>query len=999
MLQKFKTFIVLFVSTISLVLAQEKGKIAGKVEDSGTSEELIGVAVGIKGTSQGSVTDIEGHYMLSLEPGTYTLIVNYVGYKTKEITDVVVVAGQTTDLKVTLEEATVETEEVVVTATFKKESVDALMLERKNSVAVSDGVSADLIKKTPDRNTADIIKRVSGATIQDNKFAIIRGLNERYNTAFINNSPLPSSEPDRKAFAFDIFPSNMVESMSIFKTATPDLPGDFAGGVIKIKTRDIPDENFTSVSIGLRTNNISTFKSGLGYQGGKTDWLGVDDGTRTKPSDFPTKDQLTTNYTQTGLSDSQKDEIQYQTFLNAAKGAKQLTNNWNVNKIGSLNPGTNIQVSLGRKIRNNFAVIGSVSYLRNIRNIEGGYREVNDSRVKESDYKDSQTNDEVLTGGLLNLSYKLRENHKFSFKNTFNINTTDQAFIRSGSDFVSSGNKFNIYSTNYIQNIFRSHQLSGDHFVTTGKFKIDWTIGNSNIDRTVPDYKILSYAKGINDPDSVKYRANTQGDPKNSGRFSSKMKEDINSFSLDVSKPLPTFWVIKSDIKIGTFIQERNRTFNTRQLVYKTFPNGFNTKYPLNSTQRDSIETLGPDKIFDNNNLDFEYNPDVPPGPNFVQGYAPDDFLQENLGWVNTQTNEFVAKKPKYSGTYTIEDLSDKQNQYNAGSSLRALYFMFDHKIWTKFRLTWGLRHERFNQRLNSEIPKESRIIALNTIKDDFLPSVNFTYSPLKNLNIRTAFSKTLNRPEYRELAPFSFYDLNSNRTIQGFDSLRRATINNYDIRAEFFPGAGQVVSLTYFHKTFIDPIERYQRPDGGSIFIEYDNAKSAVVRGWEIDFRQNLQIFSPSNKYLKRITLMGNFSSILSNAVPNAKKAKFSSERPLQGQSNYILNSGINYDNEEDGFSFSFMLNRVGRRIAYVGNTDEPDIWENPRTILDMQFVKLFLKKRLEAKVNISDLLGQRLYFYQDQDKNGKYNAEYDNYVFSYLYGTNITYSITYKF
>ncbi|MBC7388771.1 MAG: carboxypeptidase-like regulatory domain-containing protein [Opitutaceae bacterium] len=998
MFSKLKCFGLLLILWSTLAFSQERGKIAGKIEDSGTAEELIGVAVGIKGTSAGTSSDIEGNYVLLADSGVYTLLVSYVGYKTKEITGVIVVPGQVTSLNLTMEESILETEEVVITAEFKKESVNALMLERKNAVSVSDGISADLIRKTPDRNTSDILKRISGASIQDNKFAIIRGLNERYNSAFINNAPLPSSEPDRKAFAFDIFPANMVESMNIYKTATPDLPADFAGGVIKIKTKDIPDENFANLSFGIRQNTISTFKEGQTYDGGKTDWLGLDDGSRKLPSDFPSKEELTSDISALNLGDNAKDEIQAQAARNSRDGAQKFKNNWDIYKVPKLNPGTNAQFIVGRRIRNKLGIIVSASYLRNLRNIEGRYREYNDSKEIELDFKDRITNDEVMWGGIANISYKISENHKVSFKNTYNVNSLDQSIIREGQDYISSNNKFRIYNTNFVQNRFNSHQVAGEHFIPSGKFKLEWVGGFSEVYRQVPDYKILSYAKASNAGDDVKYTASIQGDPKTAGRFFSSMKEDIKSFSIDISKPLPTFGPVKTEIKVGTFIQERSRKFVARQFAYDRFKAGsaFDKKYKGN----DSILALSPDKIFDNSNMDFEYNSSKNLPEGFTKVQDPNDPLGEKYVLYNASTGEYKDIPEKWIGTYTIDEVTDKQNQYIAGSSLRALYFMFDNKITKYCRLTWGLRYESFNQRLNTEFPQESRIIALNTLKEDFLPSVNFTINPIQKLNFRLAYYETVNRPEYRELAPFAFYDIAINRTVIGNDSLKRASIRNYDARAEFFPGAGQVISVTYFYKDFTNPIERYQRPDAGGIFIEFDNASKGYVNGIEFDIRQNLQFLSNSTKFLSRITLFGNLSLIKSSVIPNPKKAQFTGgSRPLQGQSDYLINAGVNYEDEEHGISLALMTNRVGRRIAYVGNSDEPHIWENPRTILDFQIAKSFYKKHCEAKINIGDILAQRLYFYQDLDGNKKFNDDKDGVIFDYLYGTNITYSLSYKF
>jgi hypothetical protein len=243
----------IFFSLISLtVFGQQSGKISGKVTDKKTGETLIGLTVKVEGTTNGVFTDVEGRYTLNnLKTGKQAIIFSYIGYKGKNITDVEVAEGKVTTLNVVMEEAGEQLAEVVITATARQESIGALYAQQKNSVTVSSGISSEQIRKSPDRNTSEVLKRVSGTSIQDNKFVIVRGLSDRYNSARLNNATLPSSEPDRKAFSFDIVPSNLVDNLIINKTASPDLPGDFSGGLVTINTKDFPDENFFNFSLGL----------------------------------------------------------------------------------------------------------------------------------------------------------------------------------------------------------------------------------------------------------------------------------------------------------------------------------------------------------------------------------------------------------------------------------------------------------------------------------------------------------------------------------------------------------------------------------------------------------------------------------------------------------------------------------------------------------------------------------------------------------------------------
>uniref|UniRef100_UPI0033417A5B carboxypeptidase-like regulatory domain-containing protein n=1 Tax=Flavobacterium sp. TaxID=239 RepID=UPI0033417A5B len=278
----------LFASICSMAVAQN-GSLKGTLIDAKNATTLVGVNVIIKGANKSTISDGEGKFVITgIVPGVYEVEFSMIGYLPKQVSEVVITANEVTNLDVTLEEQKNTLEEVVITKTrAKAESVKSLLTQQKNNASVSDGISAETIKKTPDRTTSDVLKRISGASVQDNKFVVIRGLNDRYNVAFLNGAPLPSSESDRKAFSFDIFPSNLLDNLVITKTATPDLPSDFAGGVVQINTKSVPDRNFQTLSIGSGFNTITTFQEQRTYEGSGTDWLGYDNGVRAFPSTLP----------------------------------------------------------------------------------------------------------------------------------------------------------------------------------------------------------------------------------------------------------------------------------------------------------------------------------------------------------------------------------------------------------------------------------------------------------------------------------------------------------------------------------------------------------------------------------------------------------------------------------------------------------------------------------------------------------------------------------------
>ncbi|MBO9635839.1 MAG: carboxypeptidase-like regulatory domain-containing protein, partial [Chitinophagaceae bacterium] len=238
------------------------------------NEALAGASVSVEGIARTIVADIEGRFSINLEAGKkYSLKVSSAGYNTKVLEDLEVKSNEDNNITVVLENKTLE--EVVVKSSVRKESTSALVNLQKNNTSLSSGIAADFIKRTPDRNTGEILKRVSGTSIQDNRFVIVRGLGDRYNTAFINGAQLPSSEPDKRSFSFDVIPANVVDNIIINKTATPDLTGEFAGGLVQVTTKDIPTKNFLTVGASMGYNTNSTFKDFYSNKRGSTDWMGL----------------------------------------------------------------------------------------------------------------------------------------------------------------------------------------------------------------------------------------------------------------------------------------------------------------------------------------------------------------------------------------------------------------------------------------------------------------------------------------------------------------------------------------------------------------------------------------------------------------------------------------------------------------------------------------------------------------------------------------------------
>ena len=400
--------IIILFAACSMLAKSQTGKLTGKVIDGVTGESLPGAAIVVDGTTIGTASDFDGNFVLGgLKPGKYTIVCSYITYENKKFLGVVINANDVTTFNITLEQSSAATTgEVLIQAEMNRENTNTLFVMQKNNASVSDGISSESIKKTPDKNTSDVLKRVSGASIQDNKFAIIRGMSDRYNTAYLNGSPLPSSESDKRAFAFDIFPSAILDNLVILKTATPDLPGDFAGGVILINTKNIPDKNSSSFSISSGYNSLATFKDFKTYKGGKLDWLGIDDGSRQLPSSIPSTKEFAS-------ITSNQDKIE---------PARNLNYDWSLQTKTAL-PNLNLQFinsNVFKLFKKDCGSVVALTYnTTNATTISDRreFEEQGETVQKVRDFQDSTFSRNILTSLLWNLSFKLNDNNQIGFKN------------------------------------------------------------------------------------------------------------------------------------------------------------------------------------------------------------------------------------------------------------------------------------------------------------------------------------------------------------------------------------------------------------------------------------------------------------------------------------------------------------------------------------------------------------------------------------------------------
>ena len=918
--------------TVSIAQAQIL-KISGKVVNE-RNEPLPGVSIKL-GNGTGTTTNVDGQFDLSLQTQKkYELTFSIVGYVTKTISDVEVISNQHNELNVVLQTSSKDLKNIVITATrsnVRRETVNSMIAYQKNTNTVAQVISAEAIRRSPDKNTGEVLKRIPGTSIQEGKYIVVRGLADRYNQAMLNGILLNSTEPDRKTFSFNIFPAPMIENIIINKAFVPEYPGEWAGGLIQVNTKDVPSSSFLNVQIGASMNTATVGRDFYTYKGGKYDWLGFDDGTRGLPDNFPRKSDF--NF----LNQQQKTEI-----------GKSLENVWTAEKSKSkflpvlgktfqLSGGFNQSIGNNNKLGGVLALIYNRSYKRlDYNNVafqaQDGIANIN------FEYNNSKYSEDVLAGALGNLSLQLGSNHKLSWKNILNVNTTDYVIDRSGKDFEAdpiNGENIQAIELAFKANTYYNTQLSGEHNLSSLQSKLKWYGSFSILDQYIPDQRRVQYNQAkAGEPYSLLI-SNTRSQ-KSGSRYFGFLNDYVYTGGADVTKNFRLFNLSQS-LKAGYMLQIKDRLFDSRPFsIYL-------------STDNPSLRQLPADQAF----------------------------AADNFG--NGTDNKFG-----------FDELSGTQFRYIANTILNASYIQLDNQFTDKLRAVWGVRVEDYDQVIGSMDAKDPRHV--HSQVRDFLPAINLTYKVDNKTNIRLAGSQTVIRPEFRELSTFAFFDFELGATILGNTKLQRTKVSNLDLRYEIYPRAGELFTAGVFYKYFNNPIELYfnQSGAGTSSTFNFINADKAESFGAEVEFRKKLDFSSA----LKNFTVQGNVSYIYNRV----ERADAKLNRPMQGQTPYLINAAMQYDMEKLGLSTTLLFNQIGRRILYVGNQDVPSIWEAPRPLTDLQIAKKIMHNKGELKLNVADIFNQRAVFYSDIDGNGSFKKNSaDVLAIDRKYGSNISLTFGY--
>jgi hypothetical protein len=885
--------ILLMVTLISNTLpAQNSGVITGKIIDKRTGEELIGVNVLLEGTAKGAASDLYGIFRIEGIPaGTYSVKASMIGYRSVTVSDIILNSGETKIIDIGLTFETIETDEVIITSKMLENNEISLLKLRQRSLSISDAISAELISMSGSGNAADAMNRVTGASVIDNKYVYIRGLGERYSSTHLNGSELPGSDPDKRSFNLDLFPGNLLDNIVTVKSFTPDKPGNFSGGIVDIATRNYPDKFTLRISSGTAYNSgINLNNNFLTYSGGRKDWLGMDDGTRSIPSEFQMGNEVPTP--SSSRRDPEKAEL-----LNQL--SKSFNSDWvPVKQKAPLNQSYSISVGdqlylLERPLGYNASISYSREYSQYDNGIVGRYElsgSYNDAEGLRNylQLSDSRGKDEVLWGGMLNFSYKVHPLHDISVKYLISQSGESTARYQSGEwpYQLGIGPVYETRSLLYTERNLQSYQLSGSHHISEGAgTSLNWKASYSDSYQNEPDLRFFSNDYTIEPSGEINYNININSYNAPT-RFFRKMNESNKSFNIDLSQPFITPAGNSNKLKIGGAYNKSERTFYERR--------------------------------FEVRNTSGSYNGD------------PEEYFYHNMGLTDTSNG-------RYTFGNSIYDASALRSNYSGDQEVPAVYAMIELSLLEKLKFVGGSRYEVTLMEVLSFDPSEEKGFLDNK---DMLPAASLIYLLKDNMNIRMAYGRTLALPNFREMAPFRSFEFLGDFQFIGNPSLKRTLIDNIDLRWEWFRNPGEIFSVSGFYKYFKNPIERAFNPV--TELVNYQNVRSGKVWGAEFEIRKYLREFS---HILNGFQAGGNITVIKSEVIipdeeyynnilpmdPGASKIRF-----LYGQSPYILNLDLSYQNSETGTSAGIFYNISGARLSEVTLGATPDVFEQPRAMLD---------------------------------------------------------------
>lgn len=923
-----RIFTLLFLAVANLAIAAT-GTLRGTVIDDSNGETIIGAYVIVEGTSNGTSTDIDGNYTIKLEEGTYSIKFSSIGYTDKVISEVNIKAGEVTIINTRLSDQAEQVDVVVVTAKRNTRSEAALMTIQKKSSNVIDGVSSEAFKKTGDATAAAAIKRVTGVSVEGGKYVYVRGLGDRYTKTILNGMTIPGLDPDKNTVQMDLFPSNLIDRIVVYKSFTPNLPGDFTGGMVDVTTKDFPARKTLDISLGYSyTTGMNFNRNFVLSKQTAANWFGFA-GNKSKLH-FNPNTQI-------------PDESQSDPLLN--KLSKGFDKELGVDKGVPTFLNQSYAVSYGDQFEKNERKFGfnfAFNYSNQFKYYDDVYRGIffkNDNEdVYTFDKREVSTGqlgqNETLWSGLLGGAFKFK-NHKISLSVLHSQNG-----VRKAADYISrnfESTQATLYkdAIEYSQKSVSNLLLKGKHAFAEDKFEFGWKLSPTYSNITEPDVRStkLSLKNG-------RFELQ-QGDGAAIDRFFRTLNEINFASAFDLTYNFKQWSDEKAKLKFGLA-----NTFKTRDysILHYTFEA---TSAAISNT---SIFTEDPNTILQDKNI-----------------------------WTADSRYGMYVKGNK-----------EPDNEYSSMMNIAGAYAMAELPLTKQLKSIFGLRVENAIINYDGYYKKPIDSMVYNAFA--FLPSLNLVYRLKENMNLRASYSRTVARPSFKEKSTAHITDPISQTVFIGNLNLVETDVDNVDLRWEYFFNRGEMVSVSGFFKNFTNPIEvvRYEKsPDN----IKPRNIGGAMVFGGELEFKKNFGFINDKWKGLSvganftYIHSMVNMKEVITEDEDGSGNAvqtefalrekyartgeKISTFRTMQGQAPFIVNSFINYSADSLGIEANLSYNVQGKRLAIIGSGIVPDVYEDPFHSLNFKFSYKFGKKdQMKLSFSAKNLIGDNFYQFYDSYK-----------------------------
>lgn len=1002
-----KYYLLFVFSLLMLSAYSQTGSIQGNISDTETGETLIGATVMLAGTTTGAAGDLDGNFTISnIKPGTYKLVCNFISYQPDTLKNIVVKAGEITTVNFKLETIAVKMDEVVIQARANKAGQYYMLNTKQESAVLLDGITSKEIARGGDSDVAGALKRVTGVSVEGGKYVYVRGLSDRYSKTTLNAAVIPSLDPRRNAVQMDMFPVSMVDNISVYKTFSPDLPGDFSGGLVDISTKDYPDNLVVDFSVGLEYNTNATFNDNfIGANSGNSDWKAKGSDDRAVPDVVRENDIAPVDFSSfedarmdAGLSEDEWNNLSFsdkQEFLQESRiqrnetitdQTKSFNKAWNPEqKKAGLNQSYNLAIGdkislfnndLGFNVGFNYAsknkfyndgVTGRYT-------LTGNVNDVNELTTQRK-MTDTRGDEARKWGALFNMNYALGKNNLIGFNFLHNQNGLNSGRFQEGINPSDDVNLFiRVNSGRYIERSMDTYQIKGEHTIKkAGGMIINWQYSKTESEMITPDLRVFT-----NDYTVQELTSYFDADGNDITNYvvgeelsNSEIEEEFPGFTtftgpdtlFNVSinlYPAPTrYYRNMHEINNHAYVNIKipfNRYLKGLESSVK-----FGGTYVDKSRQMDEIRYSFISQGIQYNGNDSEYfddsNMNVVPGNNYL--YLRDD--------------------------------TELRNSYRATENNISAYAMVDWKPVKKLRIITGARIETTDLKTQSLDTAQAEGLLDRT---DVLPALSLKYELNQKNNLRFSGTRTLARPTFRELAPFANFDFEDGFVYVGNTELDRTLIDNLDLRWEIFPKSGEIISVSAFYKKFHKPIEKVVNPEAQNVEITWENVEQGQVIGLEFEFRKNLDFITHSLRDFSlglNVTIVKSETSIDPDELEQIRSQdpNHIDTREMFGQAPYVINAYLTYLNRDLGLELNTTYNVIGPRMTLVVKGGTPNVFEQPFHLLNFNVSKT-LGKHFGIKLSASNILNSRkreIQTYKD--------VEYD--FQSYTRGT--TFGVTLKY